>query len=420
MPERKGHPPRLFALFGSGETSPVMTSVHQELIARVSDPDVNAILLDTPFGFQENADEIAFRIVAYFRQNVGSEITVASFRHSERSTALEVEQFLRSISDANYVFAGPGSPTYAVRHWRNHGVVRDQLVEKVARGGCLAFASAAAIGLGAYALPVYEIYKVGDDPWWTEGLDVLGEIGVRCAIIPHYNNREGGSQDTRYCYLGESRIRLLESMLPDDAVILGVDEYTACIIDVDAQTVTVHGPGGVTVRRRGTERRWERTTFPFRELLGAASTPSVLAGDGRGGGSIGEDSPLLEQTRAWGASGRDAVSRRDVDGLVAVILEMESVLHEWSSDLGGTDKRDRGRMELRQLVVRLGEMVRGGAQAGMREQLEPLVDVLLSLRGEARREQRFHEADRLREILAQCGVEVEDTPTGTGWSLAHR
>ena len=419
MPEHKGHPPRLIALFGSGETSPVMTSVHQELIARVSDPDLNAILLDTPFGFQENADEIAFRIVAYFRQNVGSEITVASFRHSERSTALEVEQFLRSISDANYVFAGPGSPTYAVRHWRNHGV-RDQLVEKVARGGCLAFASAAAIGLGAYALPVYEIYKVGDDPWWTEGLDVLGEIGVRCAIIPHYNNREGGSHDTRYCYLGESRMRLLESMLPDDAVILGVDEYTACIIDVDAQTVTVHGPGGVTVRRRGTERRWERTTFPFRELLGAASTPSVLAGDGRGGGSIGEDSPLLEQTRAWGASGRDAVSRRDVDGLVAVILEMESVLHEWSSDLGGTDERDRGRMELRQLVVRLGEMVRGGAQAGMREQLEPLVDVLLSLRGEARREQRFHEADRLREILAQCGVEVEDTPTGTGWSLAHR
>src|SRR3984893_7921159 len=388
MPERKGHPPRLIALFGSGETSPVMTSVHQELIARVSDPDLNAILLDTPFGFQENADEIAFRIVAYFRQNVGSEITVASFRHSERSTALEVEQFLRSISDANYVFAGPGSPTYAVRHWRNHGV-RDQLVEKVARGGCLAFASAAAIGLGAYALPVYEIYKVGDDPWWTEGLDVLGEIGVRCAIIPHYNNREGGSHDTRYCYLGESRMRLRESMLPDDAVILGVDEYTACIIDVDAQTVTVHGPGGVTVRRRGTERRWERTTFPFSELLGAASTPSVLA-------------------------------RRDVDGLGAVILEMESVLHEWSSDLGGTDERDRGRMELRQLVVRLGEMVRGGAQAGMREQLEPLVDVLLSLRGEARREQRFHEADRLREILAQCGVEVEDTPTGTGWSLAHR
>jgi cysteinyl-tRNA synthetase len=127
-----------------------------------------------------------------------------------------------------------------------------------------------------------------------------------------------------------------------------------------------------------------------------------------------------EQTRPWRVSGRDALARRDVDGLVAAILEMESVLHEWSSEPGDTDERDRGRAELRHLVVRLGEMVRGGARADMREQLEPLVDALLSLRAEARRERRFHEADRLREILVQCGVEVEDTPSGTGWSLAHR
>jgi cyanophycinase-like exopeptidase len=414
MPEHQGNPARLVALFGSGETSPAMTSVHQELIGRVSLPEVNAIVIDTPFGFQENADDIAFRIVAYFRQNVGSEITVASFRHSGRATALEVELFLKSISDANYVFAGPGSPTYAVRHWRNHGV-RDRLVEKVARGGCLAFASAAAIGLGAYALPVYEIYKVGDDPSWTEGLDVLGAIGVRCAIIPHYNNREGGSHDTRFCWMGEARLRVLESMLPDDVLILGVDEYTACIIDVDAQTVTVRGPGGVTIRRRGMERRWERTSFPLSELQDPSARATVHPGQfslPRYGGGSGRG------IDAWGASGRDAIARRDVDGLVASILEMESVLYESRTDL--LDERNRGRAELRQLVVRLGELVRGRAQAGMREQLEPLVDVLLSLRGEARREQRFHDADRLREILAQCGVEVEDTPSGTGWSLAHR
>ncbi len=389
-----------------------MTSVHQELIARVSHPDPNAVLVDTPFGFQENADELAGRIMAYFREHVGCEITLASFRHSRGATALEVEQFLGSIDDASYVFAGPGSPTYALRHWREHGV-RDRLVEKVTQGGCLAFASAAVIGLGAYALPVYEIYKVGDDPSWWEGLDVLGEIGVRCAVIPHYNNREGGTHDTRFCYMGEHRLRVLESMLPDDVLILGVDEHTACIIDVEAQTVTVRGPGGVTVRRQGRERHWERGSFPLNELQtdqAPAKRPDpALPQRGRDDGA-----------RAWGASGRDALARRDVDGLVAAILEMESVLHEWSAGVSGTGEPDRGRAEMRQLVVRLGEMVRGGAQASTREQLEPLVDVLLSLRGEARRAQRFHEADRLREILAQCGVEVEDTPTGTGWSLAQR
>jgi hypothetical protein len=412
MPDHQGRPARLIALFGSGETSPAMTSVHQDLIARVSRPDANAILLDTPFGFQENADELAERIIAYFRERVGTGIMLASFRHSGRATPLEVEQFLGSIDGANYVFAGPGSPTYALRHWRDQGV-RDRLIDKVTQGGCLAFASAAAIGLGAYALPVYEIYKVGDDPSWTEGLDVLGAIGVRCAVIPHYNNREGGTHDTRFCWMGEPRLRLLESMLPDDVVILGIDEYTACIIDVEAQTVTIRGGGGVTLRHRDTERRWERTTFSLRELQNErAPTESphpALPQRGRDNG-----------TRAWGASGRDALARHDVDGLVAVILEMERVLHDWSSNLDGSHERDRGRAEMRQLVVRLGEMVRAGAQAGMREQLEPLVDVLLSLRGEARRAQRFHEADRLREILAQCGVEVEDTPSGTGWSLVHR
>jgi cyanophycinase-like exopeptidase len=407
----------LVALFGSGETSPAMTSVHQDLIARVRDPHPNAILLDTPFGFQENADDIAARIVAYFREHVGSEIALASLRHSGRATALEVDQFLRSIDGANYVFAGPGSPTYALRHWRDHGV-RERLIDKVTQGGCVAFASAAAIGLGAYALPVYEIYKVGDDPSWTEGLDVLSAIGIRCAVIPHYNNREGGSHDTRYCYMGESRLRALESMLPDDVVILGVDEYTACIIDVAAQTVTVHGAGGVTVRRRGMERRWERTTF---ELAGLREDQApTLPSPAREGGDVATEAGMHEQTRAWGASGRDALARRDVEGLVAAILEMESVLHEWSADLGATSERDRGRAEMRQLVVRLGELVRGDAQAGVRQQLEPLIHVLLSLRGEARRAQRFHEADRLREILAQCGIEVEDTPSGTGWSLVRR
>jgi len=147
-----------------------MTSIHQELIARVRDPQLDAILLDTPFGFQQNADEIAARTISYFRDHVGCEITLASYRHGGRATALELEQFLSRLGDANYVFAGPGSPTYALCHWRD-SAMRERLTAKVRRGGCIAFASAAAISLGAYALPVYEIYKVGADPSWVEAFD---------------------------------------------------------------------------------------------------------------------------------------------------------------------------------------------------------------------------------------------------------
>jgi len=390
------------AIFGSGEISPTMTSVHKQLVARAGHPRLNAIFLDTPFGFQPNADELVARTVTYFRQHVGCEISAASFRHREHATPLETERFLARLREANYVFAGPGSPTYALRHWRNTGVL-DRLAEKVDHGGCVAFASAAAIGLGAYALPVYEIYKVGDDPSWTAGLDLLGQIGVRCAVIPHYNNHEGGTHDTRFCYMGEERLRRLEAMLPDDVLILGIDEYTACIIDVEAQTVSVRGRGGVTVRRHGSERVWTGTTFPLAELHHPSSAPSATTSSRSG--------PA--------AAAPDDFDRFNVDGLVAAILEMESVLQERIADVGGTAERDRVRAEMRRLVVRLGDLARDGGREEAREYVAPLVAVLLSMRGEARREQRFREADRLRAILADCGVEVQDTPAGTEWSLVN-
>jgi hypothetical protein len=377
-----------------------MTSVHKELMARVGHPRLNAILLDTPFGFQPNADELAARIVSYFLDHVGRQITVASFRHSGQATALELEQFLARITEANYVFAGPGSPTYALRHWGETGV-RERLLGKIAGGGCVAFASAAAIGLGAYALPVYEIYKVGEDPSWVAGLDVLGQLGIRCAVIPHYNNREGGSHDTRFCYMGEDRLRRLEAMLPEDLLILGVDEYTACIIDVEAQSVTVRGRGGVTVRRSGKEKHWTKTAFSLSELQDVADTATVI---------VSAQPPA-------GVRGGDV--RVDVDGLVATILEMESVLEERISNIAGANDRGRVRAEMRHLVIRLGDLARDGRRVEVREQVAPLVDVLISMRGEARRELRFNDADRLRAILADCGVEVQDTPSGTAWSLVH-
>jgi len=409
-------PPRLVAIFGSGETSPAMTSVHQDLMARVGGQRLEAVLLDTPFGFQENASELAARTISYFRRHVGRDITLASFRHSGRASALEFEQFLTRLANANYVFAGPGSPTYALRHWRENAV-RARLLDKVTQGGCLAFSSAAAIGLGAYALPVYEIYKVGDDPYWTGGLDLLGQIGLRCAVLPHYDNREGGTHDTRFCYMGEPRLRVLESMLPDDVLILGVDEYTACILDLEAQSMTVRGRGGVTVRHRGVERRWVDTTVSLTEFQALVhAPPSVSSHPETDGTAV---APVGPPVRRLGLRGHDALERRDVAGVVGAILEMDSALDQWAADLAGTDERDRLRAEMRHLIVRLGDLVRKGERDEVREHVAPLVDVLLVLRGEARREQRFDDADRLRAILAECGVEVQDTPSGTAWSVAR-
>src|SRR5439155_538555 len=67
---------------------------------------------------------------------------------------------LARLRAATYVFAGPGSPSYALSVWRD-SPVPEALVTKLVEGGAVVFASAAALTLGAHSLPVYEIYKVG-------------------------------------------------------------------------------------------------------------------------------------------------------------------------------------------------------------------------------------------------------------------
>src|SRR5581483_6801580 len=160
------------------------------------------------------------------RESVGAAIDVAGFRTAAvEEDTLAYEKVLAQLRTARYVFAGPGSPTYALRQWSSTSIP-GLLADKLARGGCVCFASAAALTLGVATVPVYEIYKVGEAPQWLDGLDLLSATGLRAAAIPNYNNAEGGNHDTRFCYLGERRLRRIEPELPESAFVFGVDEHT--------------------------------------------------------------------------------------------------------------------------------------------------------------------------------------------------
>ena len=94
---------------------------------------------------------------------------------------------------------GPGSPSYAVRHLTGT-YAWDMIQARHRLGACLTFASSAAIAIGETAVPIYEIYKVGEDPHWIPGLDLLGPFGLRVACVTHWNNTEGGANlDTSRC-----------------------------------------------------------------------------------------------------------------------------------------------------------------------------------------------------------------------------
>ena len=242
---------RVLAIMGSGETAPTMVKVHRAVVSRVP-AEPAGIVLDTPFGFQMNGDELAARTLTYFADSVGVVLEVAGLRSAQDLHGPAGDAIIARLAATPFVFSGPGSPTYALRNWKGT-LVPALLHEKLALGGAVTFSSAAALTLGAFTVPVYEIYKVGEAPRWEPGLDLLQTVDHRlhAAVIPHFDNAEGGTHDTRFCYLGEQRLAQLERELPDDAFVLGVDEHTALVIDLDAGESSVAGLGGVTIRVHG-------------------------------------------------------------------------------------------------------------------------------------------------------------------------
>lgn len=392
-----------------------MIKVHRRLFDLVGPGP--ALLLDTPYGFQENAEDITARARNYFRDSVGRGVDVLSWRE-EPPQGLAREQALAALRAARWVFAGPGSPTYALRQWT--GTPLPALLAEIVRsGGVVVFASAAALTLGSHTVPVYEIYKAGEPSGWRPGLDLVKDLtGLPAVVIPHYDNAEGGHHDTRFCYLGERRLAQMECELPEEAFVLGVDEHTGCLLDPEAEAVTVVGNGALTIRRRGMSSVFASgTVVTFAELMGERASGTVSTVDER---PTAAPRPLATSLRAAAdeheAAFVEALATRDLEGCIAVILALEQTLADWSADTLTSDEARHARSLLRSMVVRFGAL--GGA--GTRDPgavVAPFVEALLRVRSQARAAKDFVTSDGVRDSLIAAGVDVRDTPSGPEWSL---
>jgi hypothetical protein len=133
-----------------------------------------------------------------------------------------------------------------------HSLAWHSLLARHRLGAALVLASAAVVAISLYALPVYEIYKVGEDLHWKEGLDLFGPYGIPLVFVPHWNNNDGGEElDTSRCFMGQVRFIRLVEMLPPELTIIGIDEKTALIVDPQSGTCRVAGLGGVTLIHTG-------------------------------------------------------------------------------------------------------------------------------------------------------------------------
>jgi hypothetical protein len=423
---------RILAIMGSGETSPTMVTVHKAVADRLGTGRPDAILLDAPYAFQENAPDISSRAVSYFATSVGLGVTVLtspdpvatadggdSTGTGERPSNSDAAR----VRSADWVFAGPGSPSYALSRWRDRPVGQ-ALRERIASGsGVTVLASAAAATAGLTAVPVYEIYKVGEPPHWLPGLDLLAAAGLRVAVIPHYDNAEGGTHDTRFCYLGERRLAVMERELPADAAVLGVDEHTAVIFDLVAGAAEVCGRGGLTIRKNGASTVLRApATLPIADLratirTGAfAVTTAVSPAPAPGQREPDSPLPLPDVVERAERQFEAALADGDGKGLIMIILDLEYAVHAWTADTDEDQGTDQARAVLRGMIGRLDEVVTEGLRDPL-EKLRPAVEPLVELRSALRTQGRYAESDAIRAALAACGIQIADGADGTRWAL---
>jgi cyanophycinase-like exopeptidase len=241
--------PGPIVLFGSGETSASGRKIFEQVFRRLPHSP-RVALLETPAGFELNSERVIGRVGDFLRQRLQNYAIVPA---RQRGTPYSPDNFdvLEPLLNADLIFMGPGSPTYAVRQLRD-SLAWDLIVARHRLGAALVMASAATVAMSAYALPVYEIYKVGEDLHWKQGLDFFGAFGMPLIFIPHWNNNDGGEElDTSRCFMGQARFSKLMRLLPPDLTVLGIDEKTALYLDIVNGSGRVIGQGGVTLIHTG-------------------------------------------------------------------------------------------------------------------------------------------------------------------------
>jgi hypothetical protein len=252
-------------------------------------------------------------------------------------------------------------------------------------------------------------------------MDILGPFGFNLVVIPHWNNAEGGTHDTRFCYMGKTRLRQLETLLPEDVSIFGLDEHTACLLDFEKDEAVIRGIGSVTLRRGGQERVFERTErFPLQILregkLETAKSRIVPESVKQEAIANSQKETFWDQVHAIETRFSQSLKQHELKETTAALLELDRIIWQAQQERESPEFISQAREILRELIVAIGVKLES-APRSRADCLTPLVDVLLNLRQEFRTKKKFDMADAIRQSLEAAGIVIEDTKEGSRWHL---
>jgi cysteinyl-tRNA synthetase len=210
-------------------------------------------------------------------------------------------------------------------------------------------------------------------------------------------------------------------LLPEDVSIFGLDEHTACLIDLEKEEAVIKGIGSVTLRSRGAEMIFKKgERFSLEVLRGGEAakewkpivpqpTPQELDSDTRGE-SFWDRVHTIEEAFRLGLEEHQPKESTNA------LLELDRTIWKAQQDFESEEFISQARDTLRELIVSLGVKLESSPRSKA-ECIGPLVEDLLELRQKLRRKKQYQAADAIRESLHRADVIVEDIKDGSRWRL---
>ena len=232
------------------------------------------------------------------------------------------------------------------------------------------------------------------------------------SVIPHFDNAEGGNHDTRFCYLGERRLAVLEAAAARRRVRARRRRaHRAASSTSTPARPPSSGSGVVTVRRGGRRRRPSppATTVPHRRAAGGGRGRRRRGGDG-------SRSPAGRPSTPAGAAGDPLL-----DGSRRARGDVRRRAGRAGDAPAAVQRRPRARATARRLVARHAAVRRARPGPG-----GPAVDGRAPGRG-GRGRRRAIPATSSARSSRRCSTRARPgpgrpaawptpTPSATGWS----
>jgi cysteinyl-tRNA synthetase len=209
--------------------------------------------------------------------------------------------------------------------------------------------------------------------------------------------------------------------LPEDVSILGLDEHTACILDFKSDVAVIKGIGKVTLQRSGSEMVYDTgERFSLDVLRGGDGDKewklTPRAPDDSEAGSVTEGDAFWSQIHELETDFYEGLETHQAKKTTNALLELDRIISKAQQDLENEEFITQARDTLRELIAILGTRL-AAVPRSESDCLAPVVQQLLDVREQFRKQKLFDQADAIRDSLQRANIIIEDTASGSRWRL---